>query len=219
MISEILGILFSAVLAVISALGLAGVTGLMFLSSANIPMPSQVIMPFAGFVASEGRFTLFGVILAGVLGGFCGSLTSYFIGRKLGMRSIDFFSKISLHGKKDFLKTEKWFSRFGPWVVLVGLSLPIIRSFISLPAGIFGVRPKSFIPMSLISTSVWTTSLSVLGFVLGKNWTVIGEYFHKFDLLIFSLGIIFVIAWIFHHFRPSQIPPNGEEKDLIHPDL
>jgi len=204
MISEILSAVFSWVLTVIGALGYAGVAGLMFLSAGNIPIPSEAIVPFAGFVASGGRMTLLGVIIAGVLGGFLGSLASYFVGRKLGAGSLDLVSKISLHGKEDFLKTEKWFSRFGPWVVLVGLSLPIVRSFISLPAGIFGVRPRSFIPLAFVSVAVWSSALAILGFVLGDNWTVVGQYFRKFDILIVGLGVVFVIVWTVRHLKAGK---------------
>lgn len=202
MISEILGVVFSWVLTVIGALGYAGIAGLMFLSAANIPIPSEAIMPFAGFVASGGKMTLMGVIIVGVTGGFLGSLASYFIGRKLGKKSLDIFSKVSLHGKEDFIKTEKWFSRFGPWVVLAGLSLPVVRSFISLPAGVFGIRPKHFIPLALVSITIWSSALAVLGFVLGDNWMIIGSYFRKFDILIVGIGVVFVAVWIIKHLKP-----------------
>lgn len=192
----------SWVLFIIGTLGCAGTAGLMFLSAANVPIPSEIIMPFAGFAAADGYFPLAGVIIAGMTGGFCGSVVSYFLGRKLGPKSLDFVSKISLHGKNDFLKAEKWFTRFGSLAVLVGLSLPVVRSFISLPAGIFGVRPKMFIPLAFISVAVWTITLAVLGFTLGENWTIIGGFFRKFDFLIVGLGIVFIAVWVVRHLRP-----------------
>jgi len=204
MILEILGIVSSFALDVIGSLGYIGVTTLMFLSAANIPIPSEVIMPFAGFAAFEGSMGIVGVIIAGIIGGFSGSVFSYFLGKKLGPSSLDIVSKISLHGKKDFLKTEKWFSRFGSFVVLIGLSLPIIRSFISPPAGIFGVKTRPFLITSFISVSIWSSALALLGFFMGDNWIVIGTYFRKFDILIISLLAVFVAVWIIRHLRASS---------------
>jgi membrane protein DedA with SNARE-associated domain len=198
---EIIGTVSSWVLTVIGGAGYIGVSALMFLSAANVPIPSEVIMPFAGFAAFRGDMDILGVIIAGVMGGFSGSVASFFLGRKLGPRSLDIVSKISLHGKNDFLKTEKWFSRFGSWVVLFGLSMPIIRSFISLPAGIFGVRPRSFLITSFISISVWSAALALLGFFLGDNWTIVGSYFKKFDVLIVSLIVVFGAVWLVRHLK------------------
>lgn len=204
MISSLLGAISSWVLEVISALGYFGISGLMFLSAASIPIPSEVIMPFSGFAASEGRFVIYAVILSGIIGGFLGSLFSFFLGRKMGPGSLDLIGKISLHGKKDFLKTERWFLSHGSLVVLVGLSLPIVRSFISLSAGIFGIKPKMFAVFSLISISCWSAGLALLGFALGENWESIGIYFRKFDFLIVALFAVFFAVWMVRHIKNKK---------------
>ncbi|MDD4931055.1 MAG: DedA family protein [Candidatus Colwellbacteria bacterium] len=201
MVSNIVGTVSLVVLNMIGRAGYFGVFFLMFLGAANVPVPSEIVMPFSGFAASRGELSLSLVIFFGIVGAYCGSLASYWAGRLLGEKALRFVSKISLHEKEDFMMAEKWFSRFGPWVVLIGQSLPIIRSFVALPAGMFKVPFKAFAPLSLISISIWTSVLGYIGFRMGENWQVVGAYLRKFDLLIAALFIILAVLWIIRHIK------------------
>ncbi|MDD5099006.1 MAG: DedA family protein [Candidatus Colwellbacteria bacterium] len=188
---------------IIGSFGYVGIFFLTLLNASAIPIPSEIVLPFSGFLTSTGQLSFLGVIIASILGGFCGSLIGFFIGRKIGVSVLDILSKVSLHNKNDFLKMEKWFSRFGAAIVPIGLCMPVVRSLISVTAGIFGIRFRSFLPAAALGTIIWSGALISLGRFTGDNWASIGVWFKKFDVIIILIIAAFIAVWLFRHIRAN----------------
>lgn len=156
--------------AVISAGGYAGVAALMALESACIPLPSEVIMPFAGYLATTGRFTLWGVALAGAIGCNIGSSIAYAVGATGGRRAIDRFGHWALLDQRDIERAEWFFARFGRPAVFIGRLLPVVRTFIALPAGIARMPQLPFQLYTFAGSLIWCYVLAYLGYQLGRRW-------------------------------------------------
>lgn len=191
MLGSILAKVSSFVLGTINNVGYLGVFGLMVLESANIPIPSEIIMPFSGFLASRGVFSFWFVVFVGALGNLAGSLISYSIARPLEPR---------LRTNRHFLVAQNWFKRFGELSVFIGRLVPVVRTFISFPAGLFRVSLARFTAYTFIGSFLWSTFLTYIGFVLGENWIRIEPYFRKFDYLIGAALLIF-LAWFIYRRR------------------
>jgi len=174
----------------------------MAIESALIPLPSEIIMPFSGFLASTGRFDLNMVALMGALGNVLGSLVAYAIGfyghEKLVRRFIRKFGKWILISERELDETEKLLHRFKDLVVLGSRVVPGIRTVISLPCGFAKLPLGRFIVLTFIGSLIWSYFLAWIGFVLGQNWHSIGPYFHKADTVIVIL-IVAAIAWYIYY--------------------
>ncbi|MBI5077697.1 DedA family protein [Candidatus Falkowbacteria bacterium] len=208
MIADILFFLTNFVVSSISHLGYAGVAALMAIESAAIPLPSEIIMPFAGSLIPSGRFSLLGIALAGAIGSTIGSWLTYWLGRYGGRPLIEKYGKYILISRRDLNLADKFFSRYGAWSTFIGRILPIVRTYISIPAGITKVPFGLFTATSLFGSFVWSLFLGWLGQKLGANWTMLEHYFRKFDYLIALAIIIFLALWIKRHFKiKSGEPP------------
>lgn len=185
----------------ISSLGYPGVAILMAIESAAIPLPSEVIMPFAGFLVGSGRFNLFGLALAGAIGSLIGSLATYAIGYYGGRPLIQRYGKYVLISEHDLNLTEKFFAKFGSWSSFLGRVLPVVRTFISIPAGIGRVKIGSFSIYTFVGSFIWSYFLAWLGAILGDNWHVLETYFRKFDVVIVIVIIAFIIFWVRRHLK------------------
>ena len=157
MLNNLLEIISTFVLNTIEAWGITGVFVLSALESANIPIPSEVIIPFAGFLAAIGRFNFWAVVLAGAFGNLAGSLVSYYAAARLDKH---------LRKNRDFIIAEKWFKKFGIWSVFFGRMLPIVRTFISFPAGMFKVNIWKFSYLTFLGSFLWSWLLAYIGFFL-----------------------------------------------------
>ncbi|MGB9977638.1 DedA family protein [Methanobacterium sp.] len=188
---------------IISSLGYWGVFIGMTIESACIPLPSEVIMPFAGFAVSEGKMTLLGITIAGTLGNLLGGLIIYFIGLKEGRPLLEKYGKYILisHSKLD--KADHWFEKYGHEAVLIGRMLPVIRTFISLPAGIARMDLKKFIIYTLLGSLPWTFALAYIGVQLGPHWELIKGYFHILDIIV-AIGIIGVLAYLIYKYKKTD---------------
>jgi membrane protein DedA with SNARE-associated domain len=185
----------------IDQLGYTGVALLMAIESAAIPLPSEIIMPFSGFLVQSGRFTLFGLALAGAIGSVLGSVITYGIGYYGGRPLIIKYGKYVLISEHDLHLTERFFQRFGKLSVFIGRILPVVRTFISIPAGIGKVPFWPFVIYAFLGSFIWSYFLAWLGMRLGENWHVLETYFRKFDLLIGLIIIAFIVWWISRHFK------------------
>lgn len=185
--------------------GYLGIFILMTLESALIPIPSEVTMPFAGFLASQGSLSLIPVILVGAIGNLAGSLIGYYIGYFLEesvlLRIIKKYGKLILVTEEDYHTSKKWFDRYGNGVVFFSRVLPAVRTFISLPAGMFEMNIWKFSIYTFLGSLIWSAVLTYIGVALGKNWHSIGGYFHKFDAIIIVALILLVLLYVNHKLK------------------
>lgn len=202
--SAILTVLSHFVINTISGMGYAGIVLLMGIESANIPLPSEVIMPFSGFLVFSGRFSLFWVAIAGGVGCLWGSLLSYWIGAKGGRPLIEKYGKYILMSKHDLDITDRWFKKWGIVTIFIGRLLPVIRTFISFPAGIARVNIWKFSIYTFVGSVIWSYFLGWVGFKLGENWDSLKGYFHRFDLVIGILILVGIAWWIWRHIKHSR---------------
>ncbi len=193
MIETIISYLAGFIIAAISLLGYGGVILMMAIESACIPLPSEIIMPFSGYLVSTGRFSLIGVSLAGAVGCVVGSVIAYWIGYYGGRPMAEKYGKYVLVTKHDLDIADKFFNKYGNTAVFISRLLPVVRTFISLPAGISRMNFWQFVIYTFLGSLPFCLFLAYIGKKLGDNWNTLGVYFHKFDLVI---GIIIVVGII-----------------------
>ena len=194
MVTRILEILASFVIYVISGLGLPGIVLLMAIESACIPLPSEVIMPFSGYLVFKGEHSLLAVSLAGAFGCVVGSVPAYYLGMYGGRPLIEKYGKYILMSHHDLDMADRWFQRHGEWTVFIARLLPVIRTFIAFPAGVAKMDMTRFIAYTFAGSFPWCLGLAYIGMVLGENWPTLRGYFHKFDVLI-GLVLVAGIVW------------------------
>ena len=188
----------SLIITAIEQLGYAGVGIAMAMESACIPLPSEVIMPFAGYVAWEGKLTLLGVAVAGTLGCLVGSLIAYFIGAYGGRPLLERYGRYILIRKSELDRADTWFEKHGDITVLVSRVLPIIRTFISLPAGIARMDIKKFSLYTTLGSFPWCLALAYIGFLLGPHWPKIERFFRYLDVAVVA-GFVVLVAYLIYH--------------------
>ena len=194
MFSKIIGYLASFVIFGISLFGYSGVAIMMAIESACIPLPSEIIMPFSGYLVSQGKFTLWGIALAGSLGSLLGSILAYWVGYWGGRTFFEKYGKYIFISRHDLNLADRFFERYGSWAVFFSRMLPVVRTFISLPAGISRMNQAKFMIYTFLGSLPWCYGLGFAGKKLGDNWGILGEYFHRFDLII-GLIILGGIIW------------------------
>jgi LPXTG-motif cell wall-anchored protein len=175
--------------------GYAAIFVLMLLESALIPFPSEVTMLAGGFYAAEGSLDLFWVGFAGVMGNMVGSWIAYAIGRKTGRAVLDRYGRYVLIRSHDVDKAEVWWDKYGEAATFFSRLLPVIRTFISLPAGIAKMPLGKFSIYTFLGVVPWTYGLAYLGLVLGENWERVLDYFDLPTLLIAGALVIAVGLW------------------------
>lgn len=203
MISYLLGIISSAILFVISKIGYSGIFFLMFFQSFNIPIPSEITMPFSGYLASTGVFNFWLVVFLGTLGSFTGAFFSYKFASFLvqdKIRNKYWILKV-LMSEKNLSLSQKWFDKYGSLSIFFGRITPIISSFISFPAGLAKMNVFLFSILTLLGSFLWCWGLALAGLALGKNWNIIQPYFREFDYFIAALIVVFAGFWLARHFR------------------
>lgn len=188
----------------ISATGLFGIGFLMALESAGIPIPSEIIMPFGGFLVLSGQFTLFAIAIIGALGNLIGSLIAYYIGLYGGRPLVEKYGKYILLSKHDLDKTDAFFQKRGNLTVFIGRILPIVRTYISFPAGIARMKLIPFMVYTFIGAFIWSYALALVGVRLGENWEAIKVVGRKFDILIAVLILLAIIWYIRRHIKNSK---------------
>jgi membrane protein DedA with SNARE-associated domain len=187
----------------IESLGYWGIFLGMTIESACIPLPSEIIMPFAGYVVWEGKMTLWGITLAGTLGNLAGSLIAYYIGLKGGRPLLEKYGKYILITKSKLNLADEWFEKYGHEAVLIGRMLPGVRTFISLPAGITHMDLKKFILYTFIGSLPWCFVLGYIGVLMGPQWETIKSYMHIFDLIV-GIGVVAFLVYLLYHYRGRE---------------
>jgi membrane protein DedA with SNARE-associated domain len=196
MTSDILDPLVRAATDVIDAAGLAGVFFLMTLESACIPIPSEATMLFAGFSVSEGNLTLFGIVAAGVLGNLVGSLIAYVAGYYGRIELLDRNRWIHVN-RRHVEWADRWFERHGSATVFFTRMLPIIRTFISLPAGAARMPLGRFVVFTLAGCIPWVLTLAIIGREVGDRWEQWRDHLHYLDyavVAVIAIGVIYLIV-------------------------
>ena len=198
MLEQLTGIIIH----LIQSAGYLGVFVLMVLNSTAIPIPSEVTLPFAGFLANQGSLSLVLIVIVGILGDLVGSIIGYTIGyfleENLLLSLIKKYGKFILVTEHDYHKVTAWIKKYGAPVVFVGKMLPGIKSFVAVAAGITEVKLNKFIVSVVLSALIYVSFVSYVGFYLGSKWNILGGYFRKFELVIvvfLILGVLFYINY------------------------
>jgi membrane protein DedA with SNARE-associated domain len=186
---------------VISSLGYSGIVLLMAIESACIPLPSEIIMPFAGFLVFKGEMMLWGVALAGAFGCVVGSIPAYYLGMYGGRPLVEKYGKWVLISAKDLNWADQAFAKHGEIIIFIGRLLPAVRTFIAFPAGVARMNMTKFISYTFVGSLIWCYLLALAGFKAGENWESLKVYFHEFHYVIAGAGLIFVIWYVRRHFK------------------
>lgn len=201
MVAQIIDVLANWVINTIDLMGYTGVFILMLIESCGIPMPSEVIMPFSGFLVATGEFNFWAVVILGTLGNLAGSILAYYIGHKGGRPLIEKYGKYVLISRHDLDIGDKWFTKRGELAVFVGRLLPVVRTFISFPAGIAKMDFKKFCFYTFLGALPWCILFTWLGVKMENNWELIREKLHNFDMTIAVLIVVAIVWYIWRHFR------------------
>ncbi len=197
MIYDLLAFLSSFVINIISSLGYAAIVILMALESACIPIPSEIIMPFSGYLVWMEKFSFLWVIIWGTIGNLIGSIIAYFVGFYGGRPLIEKYGRYILISSHDLDQTEKWFKKYGNISVFFSRMLPVVRTFISLPAGIARMPFWKFSFYTFLGSFPWAFLLTYAGLIMGENWQDLEIYFRKFDWLIAILAFVLIGWWLY----------------------
>jgi len=207
MLETILTVLAGWITAVISAGGYAGIALLMAIESACIPLPSEIIMPFSGYLVSNGRFDLFWVATAGAVGCNIGSTLAYYVGVYGGRRAIGRWGRYLLIDPKDLDLADRFFHKYGAATVFVSRLLPVVRTFIALPAGIAHMNPLKFQAYTFLGSWPWCFTLAYIGMKLGEAWNsdpMLKDALHRFDAVIVA-ALLAAAAWyVWRHVRGAR---------------
>lgn len=196
-----MALLFGTLVAVIARGGYWAVLGLMAAESACIPLPSEVIMPFAGFLAARGVLTVQGAALAGTAGCLLGSAIAYEFGARGGRGWLERHGHWLLVRPADLAWADRWFARHGDGTVFLARLLPVIRTFIALPAGVAHMPRLRFAVYTTAGSYLWCWALASLGARLGAHWERLAPYFHRADLALGVLLAVAVVLYVYRHVR------------------
>jgi len=209
MFDHIISALVSFIVDVISGAGYLGVVVLMAIESACIPLPSEIIMPFAGYLVSVGQFGLIGAATAGALGCNVGSTVAYYVAAKGGRAAIERWGAYVLVRPVEIDRAERFFGRYGAVTVFVGRLLPVVRTFIAFPAGLARMPMLQFQIYSFLGSWPWCFALAYVGFVLGARWNsdpAFRRFFHDFDAVIVAICLAGLIWFVWTRWRETRRP-------------
>ncbi len=211
-INNFIAFLAAKITAFISGLGYLGVFILMVFESMVIPIPSELVLPFAGFLASQGTFNIWIVILVCAAASLTGSLISYYMGLYGGNKLIAKYGRYFFVDLADLAKTEKWFAEKGEKTVFISRFLPVVRHLISIPAGIAKMNLKKFCIYTIAGATLWNTFLVYLGFYLGKRWEEVEQYSKYFSLPSITILLILGCYFLYHQIKNKKKNAQLEEE-------
>jgi membrane protein DedA with SNARE-associated domain len=208
MLDQVISALVSWIVAVIASAGYLGVVVLMAIESACIPLPSEVIMPFAGYLVSVGQFSLIGAATMGALGCNIGSTVAYYIAASGGRTALERWGRYFLIRSTEVERAERFFARYGAVTVFVGRLLPVVRTFIAFPAGLGRMPMMKFQIYTFLGSWPWCFGLAYIGSVLGTRWNsdpTFRELFHRFDAVIVALLLACFVWFVWSRWRESYL--------------
>ncbi len=213
MIDRLLGSISTLVIASIATLGYGGVILMMAIESACIPLPSEVIMPFSGYLVAAGRFNLNLVAVAGALGCLLGSYAAYYVGASGGRWAIERYGRYLLISRHELEIADRFFERWGGPAVFLSRLLPVVRTFIAFPAGVARMRFLPFTVYTLVGSYIWCLGLAWAGMKLGQNWQSLAPYIHRFDgviAVLLALGAGFIVYNRLREIASASKAPAGD---------
>ena len=218
MSDKIVAFLVHFVTSVIDAGGYAGIAALMGIESACIPLPSEIIMPFAGYLVYLKHLNLWWTATAGAIGCNLGSVVAYWIGAKGGRPLAERYGRWVLMGKHDLDRMTEFFEKYGSITVLIGRLLPVVRTFIAFPAGIARMPQGKFHLYTFVGSWPWCLGLAYAGMKLGESWndpkSPFHEYFHRFHTAIIVLILVAGVWFVWTHVQRARRERRGA--DAIH---
>ena len=188
--------------------GYGGIVAAMAIESACIPLPSEIILPMAGWMVSRQLFTLWGATLAGTLGCVIGSTVAYWVGALGGRPLLDRYGRYVLISSHDLEVADRWFARYGQGAIFFSRMLPVIRTFISLPAGIARMPFGRFVVYTALGSLPWSLALVFAGKSLGDNWEAVRTVLQKFDFLIVAIIVVAVVYYVYRHLSRALASPS-----------
>ncbi|MCG3419690.1 DedA family protein [Oceanobacillus jordanicus] len=188
--------------------GYLGILLMMALENLFPPIPSEIVLPFGGFLTTYTNITVWGVVIAATIGSLLGAIVLYWIGTLLDVdrleRIIKRWGRIARIKVKDVHKADAWFDKYGYWTVLIGRMVPVVRSLISIPAGMSNMRFGLFMLFTVIGTLIWNSILITVGVILGESWHDITSFMDIYsDIVYFFLAVIFAIL-LYLYFRKKR---------------
>jgi len=201
MLNEIILAVVTWIESVITHMGAWGIALLMAIESCNIPLPSEAILPFAGYLVTKGTFSIHTAAFFGALGCVLGSIPSYYLGYFGGRKFIEKYGKYFLISHHDLEIADKWVDKYGDWSFFICRMLPVVRTFISLPAGILKARKRTFFLFTFVGSLIWSYLLVWVGVKMGENTEALKHIWHKFDAVIILVCLILGGIYIYHHVK------------------
>ncbi len=201
MIHELLDPLLQAIRDLVGQWGYLGIIVMMAIESANIPLPSEAIMPAAGILVQQGKLNLHLAALAGAVGCLVGSVPSYLLGFYGGRPFLERHGRWLLLKERDMALAESWVNKYGDVTFFIGRMLPIVRTFISFPAGVLRAHFAIFCALTFVGSLVWCYFLTYVGIKFGENMQLFTDVWHKFDLAIAVLVLAGLFYYLYHHVR------------------
>jgi len=193
----------------IQNIGWIGILLIMAIESANIPIPSEVTMPLAGWllVQARGGSAIEAIVLGGLIGALgclLGSVINYAIGAYGGRPFVERYGKYLLISHKDIARADKWFARWGDWASFISRLLPVVRTFISFPAGIVRINFLRFSIFTFVGSFIWCSALALGGFLMGANWEELRRVMRPFDYPIIAIILIGLAYYVYRHVRHAR---------------
>lgn len=193
-------------------IGYLGVGLAMAIESACIPLPSEIIMPMAGWMVYRGVFDLWIVAIAATIGNTAGSTVAYWVGYLGGRPLIERYGRYILISAHDLEVADRWFAKYGEAAVFFGRLLPVVRTFISFPAGVARMRFDKFLLYSTLGAFPWVLALAYAGKVMGDHWVTVREVLHNFDYPILAALLLGVAYYVYRHLRPAL---SAKQKTMV----
>jgi membrane protein DedA with SNARE-associated domain len=203
-LGELLETIVTWAQSIVSTMGYPGLLIVMFLENVFPPIPSEVILPLAGSLALEGRFTLLGVTLVGSLGSVVGAFLFYGLGFLFGehrvRRLVRRYGRWMMLSEVDFDRALAWFDRYGETVIFFGRMVPIVRSLISVPAGMAEMNVAVFTAYTAVGTALWSFLLAFAGYLLGRSWVLASEWVSRYEKVTLVIGGLVVFVFLIRRF-------------------
>ncbi len=191
-------------LTTIGAMGYPGIFLLMAMESSVLPVPSELVMPPAGYLAQKGEMNVVAAILCGTFGSLLGAYVNYFAARHLGRPLLLKYGRYVLISEEKFTRVENFFLRHGEISTFLGRLLPVVRHLISLPAGLAGMGHLRFSLYTLLGAGIWVTILTYIGYFIGENQELIMRYSHQAVVAVILCSIVILAVYIRHHRRKGS---------------